>query len=741
MESNCYRVNITKWLPFPDSKLESWFKDIVCFNYTTRKLARDMGLIIEELQQCTIVCDDKALNDPMLDQLETIIQNYKTIYSSKKTFATNQIVYNYKSDHLLSIMKRLLNTIAKFIYIFINQTLDWESDELTLKFLRLIKIYIDALSLENSITESSINIFSNDCPSMLESLKPLSVLRILQILGKNKAEEYSYELIDCLLAIYQPNNQDKCNSSASGDLEMSENSSVEIYRALTKHITPPGSTTNAASRRKCSNTNIESFQALVNNQKKKLQKFIQIAKEISPLLFHTDSFRYDKQGKIIKIRSSILARLSDYYCQVCWAAISEILDHVILWWSAEGLATRHNHGAHYLKDWLHSFLLSPSNVPVNIRPTLDNLCDTLGCHVTTTCWDELFRLAYIASFECASRPHSSEGTDTGQMFAQVFQLLVNLSNECEISGEWVVGAPLMELPLSEQIIILHRLDHSIHTMRLWASHESKIIAHTWDLESFFLLVKGDLSNCINQISYLKLADHTAALNTDNPSVQVYVCTRMRAKIVSEVNANFSLLKESSSKCISTLAKICRVISLANLHMCFPISNIWRRSSIVSNINPSPYVQVYLERVLLPVLEVVEDEDISNMVLKIMCEAWLDYIYLHRIKFSEPGAYQLLSDFAYVSQWVTNCPIISQNVKDQLLKNEVLRRCEGVGRLLLRHPGEAIAMHKKIRTRSSDNGSPESLGLERMPAEMYVPNQEQWLELRAEKNYKLYCCVE
>lgn len=80
----------------------------------------------------------------------------------------------------------------------------------------------------------------------------------------------------------------------------------------------------------------------------------------------------------------------------------------------------------------------------------------------------------------------------------------------------------------------------------------------------------------------------------------------------------------------------------------------------------------------------------------MCEAWLDYIYLHRVKFSEIGAYQLLSDFAYVTQWVSNCSIISQNVKDQLLKNEVLRRCEGVGRLLLRHPGEAIAMHKKIR---------------------------------------------
>lgn len=63
--------------------------------------------------------------------------------------------------------------------------------------------------------------------------------------------------------------------------------------------------------------------------------------------------------------------------------------------------------------------------------------------------------------------------------------------------------------------------------------------------------------------------------------------------------------------------------------------------------------------------------------------------------SEYGAQQLLTDFAYVSTWVTECSIISQNVRNHLLKNEVLRRCEGVGRLLLRHPGEAIAMHKQL----------------------------------------------
>lgn len=42
---------------------------------------------------------------------------------------------------------------------------------------------------------------------------------------------------------------------------------------------------------------------------------------------------------------------------------------------------------------------------------------------------------------------------------------------------------------------------------------------------------------------LQLADHTNALSTtDSVSVQVYVCAKMRAKIVSEVNANVDLLQ-------------------------------------------------------------------------------------------------------------------------------------------------------------------------------------------------------
>lgn len=45
-----------------------------------------------------------------------------------------------------------------------------------------------------------------------------------------------------------------------------------------------------------------------------------------------------------------------------------------------------------------------------------------------------------------------------------------------------------------------------------------------------------------KIRLFQLADHINALSTDSVSVQVYVCAKMRAKIVSEVNVNIDLLQ-------------------------------------------------------------------------------------------------------------------------------------------------------------------------------------------------------
>ncbi|XP_012222810.1 coiled-coil domain-containing protein 142 [Linepithema humile] len=729
MDTN-YRANIAKWLPLSDGALDKWLVDASVLDEKVGKLAGCVALIIEDFAESR-VCDFEVFEE-VVDNLEELIENYKLTCSPKEL--SSHPIYKYKINYLLMILKRKLNIVAKFTRDLITAIVDCKNEENIRIVFRLVNAYNSMLDVDRDVSDPSVNAFYNDTPSMLEPLKKISVTKILQILAKNRAEESCHELIDCLLANYEP--REKIDSTATNDMDVSENSSIEIYRALTRHLTPPIASAASTSEVQVSN-NIESVQALVNTQNEQVLRLLTVVQEISPQLLGTDALKTSK-GET-RLRGIAIKKVKSYYQEVAWGALSGILDHVILWWSHEALATHHNHGAQHLKDWLRQFIQG-NEIPPTVRPALQNLCDALGYHTTITAWDQLFRLAYTSAFECRSKPSSTEGTDTGQMFVELFQLLVTLSNECEVGGEWVIGAPLIELPLSEQIVVLHRMDHSVHTARLWAIQEAKIIAHTWDLDVFFLLVKGDIMNYLEELSYLKLADHTTALSTGSISVQVYVCTKMRAKIASEVKANVELLQISPAKCTDILAKICRVVSLANLHMCFPRSNYWRRNSSVSPMTASLYVETYFEKVLLPVLEVIEDPETSNMILRIMCEAWLDYIYLHRIKFSEYGAQQLLTDFAYVSAWVTECAIISQNVRNHLLKNEVLRRCEGVGRLLLRHPGEAIAMQKQLTRKTNDRGSPESPGLERMPAEMYVPNQEQWLELRAPKRYN-FCCTE
>ncbi|PBC29864.1 Coiled-coil domain-containing protein [Apis cerana cerana] len=724
-----YRVNIGKWLPFPSDVLEKWFADSSMLTKRMDNFVENIALIIRDIADAQTY-DIKVYNG-IANDLEEMKEEYKSI--STPSLSAHPI-YNYKMRYFLMILKRKLNILARFTRNLINEIVDCKSDELLRIIFRLVNIYNDMLDMDIDVSDVSTNVFCNDCPYMLEPMKKISVTRILQILAKNRAEESCHELIDCLLTNYEPQEKTDPSSTISGDADVSDNSSIEIYRALTRHLTPP--IENSSSKTEPEVSNIESIQTLVNTQNKYVLRLLNVVQEISPRLLGTDALKTINgtwyPSSETRLRSSAIKKVKNYYQEIAWGALSSILDHVVLWWSPEALATRHSHGAQQLKDWL--------TVPQTVRPALQNLCDALRCHATIIEWDQLFRLAYTSAFNCQSKACSTDGSDTGQMFGELFQLLVRLSNECEAGGEWVIGAPLMELPLSEQIVVLHRLDHSVHTARLWIVQEAKIIAHTWELDVFFLLVKGDIVNCLEELSYLKLADHINALSTDSVSVQVYVCAKMRAKIVSEVNVNIDLLQKCSTKCTDILAKICRVVSLANLHMCFPRSSYWRKGGDIAPVAASLYVQPYFEKVLLPVLEVIEDPDTSNMILKIMCEAWLDYIYLHRIKFSEYGALQLLTDFAYVSKWVTNCPIISQNVRDHLLKNEVLRRCEGVGRLLLRHPGEAISMRKRLARRTNERGSPESPGLERMPAEMYVPNQEQWLELRASKKYN-FCCTE
>lgn len=59
---------------------------------------------------------------------------------------------------------------------------------------------------------------------------------------------------------------------------------------------------------------------------------------------------------------------------------------------------------------------------------------------------------------------------------------------------------------------------------------------------------------------------------------------------------------------------------------------------------------------------------------------------------------LLKDFDGVADWINDCDAVQDEHRDALSKHEVLRMCEGVGKLLLRKPDEIISMETTPRKR-------------------------------------------
>lgn len=93
----------------------------------------------------------------------------------------------------------------------------------------------------------------------------------------------------------------------------------------------------------------------------------------------------------------------------------------------------------------------------------------------------------------------------------------------------------------------------------------------------------------------------------------------------------------------------------------------------------------------PILEATKDIDILNLTMKIVCESMLENIYNKQIKFTICGALNLLKDFEGIAEWIENNKEVPEDYREKLMKHEVLRYCEGVGKILLREPDEVISM--------------------------------------------------
>lgn len=56
--------------------------------------------------------------------------------------------------------------------------------------------------------------------------------------------------------------------------------------------------------------------------------------------------------------------------------------------------------------------------------------------------------------------------------------------------------------------VLHRLDHSIHTMRLYVATIAKKLCSDWNMSAFFKVVHTDMNLCLEQLNDLRLPGKT-----------------------------------------------------------------------------------------------------------------------------------------------------------------------------------------------------------------------------------------
>lgn len=150
------------------------------------------------------------------------------------------------------------------------------------------------------------------------------------------------------------------------------------------------------------------------------------------------------------------------------------------------------------------------------------------------------------------------------------------------------------------------------------------------------------------------------------------------------------LQKTTDECVQILSAVCRILSLANFTLCFPAANHWQRS-VYDDEEKSLYVGYVLDQIFLPSIRATQDIVILKLILKLICEAWLDFIYQKRIRFSVNGALRLLNDFDDVRVWILACPLLDEQQLEKLSNHEVLRMCKGVGKILLRKPEDVISI--------------------------------------------------
>uniref|UniRef100_A0A1A9ZHN7 Coiled-coil protein 142 C-terminal domain-containing protein n=1 Tax=Glossina pallidipes TaxID=7398 RepID=A0A1A9ZHN7_GLOPL len=685
------------------------------------KLGQDLRRITKRLV-IDVKVDIFSEHDTLLDECEQIVDQYWSLKdnTTNKDFQSlskkiKRSPYNTLLMHKFHVITELNDrrfcqltfVLKKTLSFLLRKSLQSEvwmnwALQITELYNKCRKPLVD--STENGSPklpdeQMNANICSNMYPALLLPYKRVDFASVLQEAWRdtNESNCSSLEILRILTL----------NLTSDGDFQQfyTEQTNRD-YSALTLTPEPGSSSTKGSSVIHMRSKHIEYF---LHNERSFVKQFIEKAYDISPTIFG--------QASNENLHEFVLQGM-----RLMWSYVGIILDHIILWWIDTPISCYSLAHVNSIRKWL--FMQNVNDVPEPIYSTLQGVAEILTNFVSNNLWDRLFRLTLMTASANEhnveqfldshnTSPTNNFGTNTGTVWIAIFNNLIDLSNNYFHSDD-VSNSSL--LPVAEQIPILHRIDHTVHCLRIWVKEESKKLCGKWKMHRYFQIHEHDVRLCLKLFEKFKLPKLTADLSD-------------------------ILMLKTTEECVQILSDICRLLSLANFTLCFPPTVYWQKASF-DNDKKSDYVGYVLDQIYLPCIKATKDISILKLILKLICEAWLDFIYQRQIRFSVNGAVRLLNDFDEVREWLLSCPLLDAEHLEKLSNHEVLRMCKGVGKILLRKPEDiiSIAQTPKFEKRLGDSAA--NAQDTQLPSEMFVSNQKHWLQLRASKSsitFLPFCC--
>ncbi|XP_066965914.1 uncharacterized protein [Macrobrachium rosenbergii] len=472
-----------------------------------------------------------------------------------------------------------------------------------------------------------------------------------------------------------------------------------------------------------------------------------------------------KQSKSGEMRLTKAARhrIETYYVERVWGEGSEFVEELILWIPPDARPPPFPPPA--LLSPLQIFeslgvfkqYYTKALIPECCYASCESVVDECR-HLATTSFVDRNMVRGIGSYGRSNPipcelPDGNFSTVGGDGIGDVIQLLVWEINEIERAE---VEKEPKDWPVGDEVGLLLRLGAVVSAALSWINLRAAPLLHTWNTAPYYLLTQADLPRMIEELKGLKIQERDNLIKTDDMARLFYAM--LRDKLVLIIQRVVDEVKESEEESVEAISNVCRTVSLAQLQNSMPKPRVWRGIGRIPH-EPHFYVYEYIAAVLEPVLDAVSKLGVvlqrraGSAILKVVCYAWLEHIKAQKIKFSLWGAQQLLKDFHALAEWLQKYPGLAPEARTQVLAVDVLRECEGVARLLMRQPPLVIGYTSQNQVapmgpisagRKHDKEVKLSPENDDIPAEMYVPNQQLWLSLRARPASSVVgssvCCI-